>query len=159
MGNFETDQRALSCFGCVEKPWMLVCFFLFPLTILSPLSLLFQSFHHCLSLSLSISGLVVVPLPCLLTHRPHQADPQSWLSARETSWGGSAITTSCDILIFCWGIHLFWGLQGVIPREQRMSVCLRVYINIITFGIPILLLWRWRPLRWSLSWVVTALWL
>lgn len=38
---------------------MLVCFFLFPLTILSPLSLLFLSFHHCLSPSLSISGLLL----------------------------------------------------------------------------------------------------
>lgn len=67
---------------------------------------------RCQSLS---TGCCPSPSLCLLTQRPHQADPSSCLSAQETSQGGSAITTSSHIFIFL-GIRLLWGLQGVVSR-------------------------------------------
>lgn len=71
---------------------------------------LYAPFLSFVSLSITFSLLCCQPLSCgccpspslcLLTHRPHQADPPSCLSAQEPSqWGGSAITTCGDIVIF-----------------------------------------------------------
>lgn len=101
------------------------------------LSPFYPPFLCCFSLSItafllrcqSLACCCPSPSACLLTHKPHQADPQSWLSARETSWGGSAITTSCDILLFCWGIHFFEVCKVSFPGSRECQ-CVSVSTSI-----------------------------
>lgn len=138
-------------FSDILSPWTL-----FPSQFI-PLSSPFLSFHPFLFLSLSVSLRV-----CCISPSLSFSDPQAisgWLlhlSVTHHCWdchtggGCSSVFMTASDICTCF-LFLFWGLQGVIPREGRMSTGLDVQMNYISLEITMLLVLERVKIEWRLS--------
>lgn len=152
------------------------CGFHYLLTVSVPLSLsffdilspwtLFPVYSRFLPLSLFPSlpfPLTVSLFACLLYFSLTLfSDPQAisgWLlhlSVTHHSWdchtegGCSSVFMTASDICTCF-LFLFWGVQGVIPREGRMSTGLDVQMNYISLEITMLLALERVKIEWRLS--------